>query len=177
MSRRAAIVFLTVFLGFLVVVTTAKAAALLLLGHGNLEPHHGDGHSRVVGRGQVKFDGLGPEAWHLRFRRERLLVERLQRRLVRQRYVLLHRTDVSEAIDLAATVYGHGDELWQLARCESGFDPRARNLSSASGLFQILYPSTWRTTPFAKFSPFSPYANALGAGWMLAQGRRSEWVC
>ena len=177
MSRRAAIVFLTCFIGLLVITATAKAAAMLLLGHGNLEPHHGDGHNRVVGKGQIRFDGLGPEAWHLRFRRERQLAERLQRRLAKQRYVLLHDPTVTEAIGLAAATYGHGDELWQLARCESGLNPRARNLSSAaSGLLQFL-PSTWATTPYAGFDMFSAHASALAAGWMLAHGRRNEWVC
>lgn len=55
MSRRAAIVFLTVFLGFLVVVATAKATLDAIL-----EPHLADGHRRVIGRGQIRFDGAGP---------------------------------------------------------------------------------------------------------------------
>jgi len=174
-SRRAAIVFLTCFLGLLVITATAKAAAANLgIGHG-LEPHHGDGHNRIVGKGQIRFDGFGPEKWALRFRRERLLVERLQRRLARQRYVLLHRPDVSEALDLAATVYGHEADLWRKASCESTLNPLARNPSGASGLLQFL-PSTWATTPFARFSLFSPYASALAGGWMLAHGR-DEWQC
>ena len=177
MSRRAAIVFLTCFIGFLVVVTTAKAAALLLLGHGNLEPHHGDGHNRVVGKGQIRFDGAGPERWALRFRRERQLAERLLRRLARQRYVLLHDPTVTEAIGLAAATYGHGDELWRKARCESGLNRFARNpASAASGLFQFL-PSTWNSTPYAGFSVFDPFANSLAAGWMHAHGRGGEWQC
>src|SRR5215470_16379961 len=102
MSRRAAIVFLTCFLGFLVVVTTARAALELLGKGGNLEPHSGDGHHRIIGKGQIRFDGHGPEWWNLRFRRERELTHRLIRRLAKQRYVILHRPDVVEAINLAA---------------------------------------------------------------------------
>jgi hypothetical protein len=176
-SRRAAIVFLTCFVGLLVITATAKAAALLLLGHGNLEPHHGDGHNRVVGKGQIRFDGVGPERWALRFRRERQLVERLQKRLARQRYVLLHHSDVVEAINLAAATYGNGPELWRKAKCESGLNRYARNpASAASGLLQFL-PSTFASTPYAGFDIFSPYANALAGGWMIANGRGNEWVC
>jgi hypothetical protein len=60
----------------------AKAADVVL---GNLEPHHpGDGHRRVIGHGQVKFDSLGPEAWAARWRRERLVVVTLRRHLAAQ---------------------------------------------------------------------------------------------
>src|SRR4029077_17723102 len=108
-KERLTIVLLVCFLGFLLIVTTAKAALDLLGAGRNLEPHHGDGHTRVVGRGQIAFDGHGGEWWSLRFRRERQLTERLLRALHRQRYVLLHRPDVAEAINLAAATYGHGD--------------------------------------------------------------------
>jgi hypothetical protein len=72
----------------------------------------------ALGRGQIRFDGSGPER-ALRFRKERLLVERLQRRLRRQRYVVLHDPSVMEAIGLAAATYSHGDEPWRKADCES----------------------------------------------------------
>jgi hypothetical protein len=173
-SRRAAVVMLTVFVGLLVVTATVKAA---LSGATDPQPLHGDGHRRVIGRGQVRFDGAGPERWALRFRRERELTRRLLRRLHRERYVLLHRPDVVEAIDLAAATYGNGAVLWRKARCESGLNPAARNLTSAAaGLFQFL-GSTWASTPYAGFDPLSPYANALAAGWMHAHGRSGEWSC
>jgi soluble lytic murein transglycosylase-like protein len=64
-----------------------------------------------------------------------------------------------------------------IARCESGLNPQAYNRSSgASGLFQFL-PGTWRTTPFASYSIFDPWASANAAAWMWSQGRRGEWVC
>lgn len=173
-SRRTAIALCVTLLA-LVIVAMARAAALAGSALRGLEPHFGDGHRRVIGKGQIRFDGAGPERWALRFRRERQLVERLQRRLARQRYVLVHRPDVSEALDLAATVYGHEDDLWRKASCESTLNPLARNPSGASGLMQFL-PSTWATTPFARFSLFSPYASALAGGWMLAHGR-DEWQC
>lgn len=99
------------------------------------------------------------------------------RRLRRQ---LAQRSDVQTAIALAAHVY-HVDHsmLWRKARCETGgtFSAGAFNRSSsASGLFQFL-PSTWRSTPFGVFSVWDPYANALAAGWMHANGRGGEWVC
>jgi len=175
-SRRTAIA-LAVTLVALVIVAMARAAALAGGALRGLEPHFGDGHRRVIGKGQILFDGLGPERWALRFRRERMLVDRLRRRLTRQRYTILHNPDVVEAIDLAAATYGHGDELWRKARCESGLNPYARNLSSAAtGLFQFL-PSTWASTPYGRFEITSPYANALAAGWMHAHGRANEWVC
>jgi len=178
-GRRFWVVALTVFAGLLVVATTtARAAAAALFGAADPHPWPAsDGHRRTVGTGQIRFDGAGPERWALRFRRERQLVDDLRRRLHRQRYLILHDTSVDEAIGLAAATYGHSDELWRKAACESGGDPLARNLSSAaSGLFQFL-PSTWRSTPYGRFSVWSPYANALAAGWMHSQGRGGEWVC
>src|SRR4029077_9723820 len=117
------------------------------------------------------------EKWSLRFRQERRLVEKLRRRLARQRYVVLHDASVVEAINLAAATYGNGEALWRKAACESGLNPHAPNLSSAAtGLFQFL-SSTWASTPYGRFDPNSPYANALAAGWMHANGRGGEWSC
>jgi hypothetical protein len=93
--------------------------------------------------------------------------------------VLQHRSSTREAIELACVTYGSCSTLWRRAGCETGgtYSPRALNQASgAAGLFQFL-PSTWQTTPFAQFSVWSPYANALAAGWMEARGRGSEWVC
>jgi hypothetical protein len=140
---------------------------------------------RVVGYGQVRYNGLGPERWAQRYRTERRRrvglegrVGVLLRRLAAERRVLLQNPHVVEAINLAAAVYGYGSTLWRKAGCETGgtFDPRSQNSSGASGLFQFL-GSTWRSTPFARFSVWSPYANALAAGWMHAEGRGGEWSC
>jgi hypothetical protein len=93
--------------------------------------------------------------------------------------ILRARGTVREAINLACTIYGNCSTLWRKARCETGgsFNPYSLNRSSyASGLFQFL-GSTWRSTPFGGFSVWSPYANALAAGWMHTHGRSGEWVC
>lgn len=63
-----------------------------------------------------------------------------------------------------------------LARCESGYNWRAYNPSGASGLFQFM-PSTYASTPYRSRSLWHPKWNAMAAGWMLARGRRGEWVC
>jgi hypothetical protein len=93
------------------------------------------------------------------------------------RRTLLHRPNVVEAINLSCVVYGSCSTLWRKAKCESRLRSGAVNSSSgAAGLFQFLW-STWRRTPFARFSPFSAIANALAAGWMHLVGRGREWVC
>lgn len=96
----------------------------------------------------------------------------------RVRRLMLHRADVTEAIRLAASAYrvdyGH---LYRTASCESGLSSSAKNpRSTASGLFQFL-TSTWESTPYARESIWSPYANALAAAWMQSVGRGGEWVC
>jgi hypothetical protein len=101
------------------------------------------------------------------------------RYLNRQRslaHAIRYDPETSTAIGLACTVYGHCSELWRKARCESHLWRYARNPSGASGLLQFL-PSTWASTPYARFSVYDPYANALAAGWMHAHGRGGEWVC
>jgi len=95
------------------------------------------------------------------------------------RRVLLAKSTVAEAITLAGATHGNTSLLWALARCETGgtFSPTAKNPhSDASGLFQFM-PSTFASTPYGGMSIWSPYANAMAAGWMIAHGRRGEWVC
>lgn len=112
--------------------------------------------------------------------RRQLLIERIRHRraLARLRLVMLHSTSVSEAIALAARVYGVSEAaMRRVAFCESRFDPNAHNASSASGLFQFL-TSTWAHTPFADFSVWSPYANALAAAFTVrGDGGWRQWVC
>lgn len=126
--------------------------------------------TRTVVRAPRHIDGIGITGWHTRAVSNRRQINRLRR-------VLLADPHVTEAINLAAATYGHGTTLWRKARCESRLSARAlNNASRAAGLFQFL-PSTWNSTPYAGFSAFSPYANALAAGWMHQQGRGGEWVC
>lgn len=108
------------------------------------------------------------------------------------RRTLLHRPSSLEALRLASIVYHVPfSTLYRRASCESTgsspaqppsertLDAHADNAnSSASGLLQFLFPSTWRSTPFARESVWSPYANALAAAWMMGPaGRGGEWVC
>jgi hypothetical protein len=90
--------------------------------------------------------------------------------------------DVTAIID---GVFGaNAPEALQIARCESGLNPGARNPTSiggsyATGLFQILYPSTWSTTPQAGLSPYDATANAQAAYAIFARDGYSwrEWSC
>lgn len=65
----------------------------------------------------------------------------------------------------------------RVATCESGLNPLAANGHGDDGLFQILYPSTWDTTPYRRRSVWSAKWNALAAMWMWSVGRRGEWAC
>jgi hypothetical protein len=72
----------------------------------------------------------------------------------------------------------------QEAKCESDLNPLAYNPisnsgSHAEGLFQILYPSTWRGTSEASSSPYSAMANALAAHQIFVRDGYSwhEWTC
>ena len=81
MSRRAAIVVCGCLLALLAI--TARAAAELFA---SADPHpFDDGHRRVVGRGQIAFDGAGPERWAMRWRRQRRLVLQLRNELLAYR--------------------------------------------------------------------------------------------
>lgn len=71
-----------------------------------------------------------------------------------------------------------------IARCESGYNPNAWNPypignSHASGVFQILYPSTWSTTPWAGQSPNNADANIHAAYQIFSRDGNSwrEWAC
>lgn len=77
----------------------------------------------------------------------------------------------------AADRYGQSrEDMLRVARCESNLDPYAVNPSGSYGLFQFIR-STWKSTPYGDKNIFDPQANANAAGWMWAQGRKSEWVC
>ncbi len=72
-------------------------------------------------------------------------------------------------------------QAWALriAKCESGYNPRAVNASSgAAGLFQFL-PSTWRSMPQGKAGKdvFDPVANAQAAAYYYSTSGGSPWVC
>lgn len=123
----------------------------------------------VTVRVEARYQGRTAHGWRRQYRRR-------TRQLQNVRRELQHQPTVVEAINLACAVYGNCSTLWRKAQCESGLNPYAQNPSEASGLYQFL-PSTWRSTPFGVFSIWSPYANALAAGWMHTHGRGGEWVC
>jgi len=169
--------------GVATVIVILVAVALLFV----LRARGGDKPARVVGHGQIRFQGLGPERWAMRWRQEHKAVlwlkhevNTLRARLVSRRRLQLHSPDSLEAIRLASVAYGvNAGLLVRRADCETGgsYSRYAQNRTSgASGLFQFL-PSTWQTTPYARESIWSPYANALAAAWMERSGRGGEWVC
>ena len=89
---------------------------------------------------------------------------------------------INEIIAVFGDSYAQG--ALNIARCESGYDPNARNSypignSHASGVFQILYPSTWNTTSYAAYSPFDYDKNIHAAYEIFRRDGYSwrEWEC
>jgi hypothetical protein len=129
----------------------------------------------------------------VRYRAER---DDLQERLavrVREahalRRALVHEPSSVEALRLAAVVYRVEFRLaYRIASCEStgarvGSGPvsertlsaRAKNpRSTARGLAQAL-DSTWASSIFAGFSPYSPYASAMFIGHEISLGHLWQW--
>ncbi len=112
----------------------------------------------------------------------------LQRRLTRRvlqvrslRRAYMHRATTLEAIELAAVAYQvDANLIYRIASCEStggnGVRADARNpSSSAAGLGQFL-ESTWASTPYARFSPYSAYANALAMAREIRLGHLWQWA-
>ncbi len=78
----------------------------------------------------------------------------------------------------------YSDGALAVARCESGYNANAVNPtpignSHASGVFQILYPSTWNTTSYKNKSPFDAQANISAAYEIFSRDGFSwrEWQC
>lgn len=74
------------------------------------------------------------------------------------------------------------DDALRVMRCESGYDPNARNkYSGASGLFQHM-PRYWADRSsragWGGYSIFDPEANVAVAAWLWGQtGTWSHWAC
>ncbi|MFI5275076.1 MAG: hypothetical protein ACHQ4H_18760, partial [Ktedonobacterales bacterium] len=86
--------------------------------------------------------------------------------------------------DIVAIFGSNASSAIAVARCESGFDPNARNPyaignSHAEGVFQILYPSTWQGTSYASSSPYNYDANIRAAHQIFARDGYTwrEWAC
>lgn len=88
-------------------------------------------------------------------------------------------------IDEIVSVFGpYSQGALAIAKCESGYDPNAWNSypilnSHASGVFQILYPSTWNGTSYSASSPFNADANIHAAYQIFSRDGYSwrEWQC
>ncbi len=91
----------------------------------------------------------------------------------------------AEVVSIIQSVFGsYADAAIAVARCESSLNPSAVNPtpignSHATGLFQILYPSTWDTTSQAGNSPYDAQANTEAAYQIFTRDGHSwrEWSC
>lgn len=88
---------------------------------------------------------------------------------------------VLQCIHHAAVFYHQSEaDADAVASCESTDRPtvvNTREPGAPTGLFQIKYPGTWDTTPYAKRSPYEAKWSSLAAMWMWKKGRKAEWVC
>jgi hypothetical protein len=83
MTRKPAVVLVTAYLSVLTFVVACVASAA---------------QERVVGYGQVKFRGAGPEKWALRFRRERRQVRSLRQLLAKRLPRIVYLVDSFQCI-------------------------------------------------------------------------------
>ncbi|HLV99206.1 MAG TPA: transglycosylase SLT domain-containing protein [Ktedonobacterales bacterium] len=91
----------------------------------------------------------------------------------------------AQVVSIIDSVFGsYSNAAIAVARCESGLNPSAVNPTSiggshATGLFQILYPSTWDTTSQAGNSPYDAEANAKAAYQIFSRDGYNwhEWTC
>jgi hypothetical protein len=75
-------------------------------------------------------------------------------------------------------------DAMKIANCESSMDPAAVNTqavdgSYATGLFQILYPSTWNSTSFKDGNPKDAWTNTQAAYEIFHRDGNNwhEWAC
>lgn len=117
------------------------------------------------------FEGKSAIWWGHRAHYRGVRIRRLRRELLRK-------WDYPDMIAIAATAYGvDAATLERKARCESAnFTDFYNESSGASNVMQFL-PSTWATTPYARFSIWNPFAAVLAGAWMHKAGRGGEWVC
>jgi hypothetical protein len=94
-------------------------------------------------------------------------------------------TGQSSVVAIINQVFGpYAPAALRVARCESGLNPGAYNPisiggSHATGIFQILYPSTWMGTSQAASSPYNATANILAAHQIFVRDGYNwhEWSC
>ena len=164
----------------LTLIATFIAANLLIFGVKSTLASGGGTHPQT-------YLNLTAKQWHQRAvtrtkerNRVRGEVRMLTSHIRRMRQAIVHRSSSLEAIRLASITYGVPySEMLAVAMCETGgtLSPYAKNRSStASGLLQFL-TSTFAGTPYGRENIFSPYANALAAGWLWKRSGWSPWVC
>jgi hypothetical protein len=86
---------------------------------------------------------------------------------------------IQDIITKAFAPLGATAVAWGLrvAKCESGYNPRAYNPAGPYyGLFQFLM-STFNATPFKGQDIYDPVANAGAAAWKYGQGGAGAWGC
>jgi transglycosylase-like protein with SLT domain len=86
---------------------------------------------------------------------------------------------VQDIIRQAFAPYGQTAVDWGLrvAKCESGYNPRAYNPAGPYyGLFQFLM-STFKNTPYGGGDIYDPMTNAKAAAWKYSQGGAGAWGC
>lgn len=92
---------------------------------------------------------------------------------------------INPVVSMIQQVFGpHAQAAISVARCESSlnanaYNPRGISGSHSMGVFQILYPSTWRGTSQAVRSPYNPIANIVAAHDIFVRDGYSwrAWVC
>jgi len=127
-----------------------------------------------------------PAAWWAKKAQQARRDANARRSTIRRlRRTLRYSPTIQEAVALATIAYPafSSARAWEIIRHESGMTPDPAHAVNrtpigsehASGLYQFL-PSTFRSTPYARFSIWSPYAQSLAAGWMHTHGRGCEWA-
>ncbi len=129
----------------------------------------------------VTYQGKTAHWWALRAQQARKDANARAATIKALRRELEHSPSIQEAVALASVAYPAMKpcSAWAIIKHESWMtaDPaHAKNPSStASGLYQFL-TSTFASTPYGRFSIWSPYAQSLAAGWMHQAGRGGEWA-
>lgn len=127
-----------------------KAAAITLAGlalaTSTLDPHdHKQNHHRVLGHGQIRFDGAGPERWAARYRREHKAKKILARKLRAQQRQLrtlqasrrtLQSATLGPAEAIRTVFGGYAGQALRVSQCESGLSVWATN-GQYVNLFQM----------------------------------------
>lgn len=107
-------------------------------------------------------------------RKERVQADHLRAELRAARQAA--RPSVDHAIHLAAKAFGVDLRAMRtVARCESTFNPYARN-GKYLGLYQA-GPAFWAATPFTAFDRTDPYANALATAMVVSREGWGQWSC